>query len=115
MTRHIAIFTICFVLAALATAVIRTVLHKPYAAVATPVAPPAPVAPAVAAAPAPAPAPAAPVNTICPICGMDVDPSLPTATWEGRTIGFGCRACPPKFAADPAAYGPAALKNQVVE
>jgi hypothetical protein len=45
---------------------------------------------------------------------MDVDPSLPTAVFEGKTVGFGCKACPPKFATDPAKYGPYALKNEVI-
>ncbi len=62
-----------------------------------------------------APVTDAPVNTICAICGMPVNPKLPTATYQGKTIGFGCKACPPKFAAEPERYGPAALKNQVVE
>ena len=66
------------------------------------------------AAPAP-PADATPVNTICAICGMPVDPALGTATYKGSVIGFGCKTCLPKFKADPAKYGEAALKNQVVE
>lgn len=57
----------------------------------------------------------APVNTICAICGMPVNPKLPTAVYQGKTIGFGCKACPAKFAAEPERYGPAALKNQMVE
>jgi YHS domain-containing protein len=61
-----------------------------------------------------APAPT-PVNTVCAICGMDVDPSIPTATYQGKTIGFGCRMCPPKFKADPDRYGPAYLANKVLE
>jgi YHS domain-containing protein len=84
---------------------------------------PAPVAPAATPAADPhaghampaAPATGVPVNTICAICGMPVNPKLPTATYQGKTIGFGCKACPPKFAAEPERYGPAALKNQVVE
>lgn len=56
-----------------------------------------------------------PVNTVCAICGMDVDPSLPTAMYQGKTIGFGCRACPPKFKRDPDRYGPAYLRNEVIE
>jgi YHS domain-containing protein len=63
----------------------------------------------------PAPTAATPVNTLCAICGMDVDPSLPTATYQGKTIGFGCRMCPPKFKADPDRYGPAYLANKVLE
>lgn len=84
---------------------------------------PPPTAPATPSAAVPhagharpaAPAAGAPVNTICAICGMPVNPKLPTATYQGKTIGFGCKACPPKFAAEPERYGPAALKNQVVE
>ena len=85
-------------------------------------------APAQPAAPAVAPAPAADphaghgamktgatVNTVCAICGMDVDPSIKPATYKGKLVGFGCRMCPPKFAADPERYGPAALENRVVE
>jgi hypothetical protein len=60
-------------------------------------------------------APGKPVNTVCAICGMDVDPRLPTAEYKGQTIGFGCRMCPPKFKADPDRYGPLYLKNEVVE
>jgi YHS domain-containing protein len=56
-----------------------------------------------------------PVNTVCAICGMDVDPSLPTAEYKGQTIGFGCRMCPPKFKANPDKYGPAYLRNEVLE
>lgn len=56
-----------------------------------------------------------PVNTVCAICGMDVDPRMPTAEYQGQTIGFGCRMCPPKFKADPDRYGPLYLKNEVVK
>ncbi len=55
-----------------------------------------------------------PVNTVCAICGMDVDPRLPTAQYQGQTIGFGCRMCPPKFKADPERYGPHYLRNEVI-
>ncbi len=55
------------------------------------------------------------VNTVCAICGMDVDPSIKPAVYQGKLIGFGCRACPPRFAKEPDRYGPAALANQVVE
>ena len=51
------------------------------------------------------------VNTICAVCGMEVDPSLPPAMYQGKLIGFGCSACPLKFAADPERYGPHALHN----
>ena len=56
-----------------------------------------------------------PVNTVCAICGMEVDPKIPTAEYQGKTIGFGCKMCPPKFKADPDRYGPAYLRNEVIE
>ena len=73
---------------------------------------PAPVAPGVVASAANADQP---VNTVCAICGMDVDPKLPTATYQGKTIGFGCKMCPPKFAKDPDRWGPLYLKNEVAK
>jgi hypothetical protein len=54
------------------------------------------------------------VNTICAICGMDVDTSIKPATYQGKLVGFGCRMCPPRFAADPERYGPSALENKVL-
>ena len=111
MTRHLVIFAACFLLGAVATAAVRTAGHQPY-----------PELPAPTAAPAPAAVPAAivptaatPINTICPICAMPVDAKIPTAIYQGKVIGLGCRACPPKFAANPDLYGPAALQNRVVE
>lgn len=71
-----------------------------------------------AAAPAATPATAdadKPVNTVCAICGMDVDPSLPTEKYQGKSIGFGCKMCPPKFRADPDRYGPYYLRNEVIK
>lgn len=56
-----------------------------------------------------------PVNTICAICGMAVDPTIPTVEFEGKTIGFGCKMCPPKFKANPAHYGPLYLKNEAIK
>lgn len=56
-----------------------------------------------------------PVNTVCAICGMDVDPKLPTLEYKGKKIGFGCRMCPPKFKADPDRYGPYYLRNEVIK
>lgn len=121
MTRHLIIFSACFLLGVALTAAIRTARHDAYdrhqgspaaAPASTVAAHPGPDATAPAA-PA-APAAAKPVNTLCPICGMTVNPTLPFATYQGRAIGFGCKACPPKFAAEPERYGPAALKNQVV-
>jgi len=61
------------------------------------------------------PSGAQPVNTICAICGMDVDPKLPTAVYQGQTIGFGCKMCPPKFKADPDRYGPSYLHNEQIK
>lgn len=65
--------------------------------------------------PDPAAAASQPVNTVCAICGMDVDPSIPTIEYQGKTIGFGCKMCPPKFKADPDRYGPIYLRNEVIK
>ena len=62
-----------------------------------------------------APAAGTPVNTVCAICGMDVDPKLPTVEYQGKAIGFGCKMCPPKFKADPDRYGPYYLRNEVIK
>lgn len=133
MTRHLIIFAACFLLGAVVMAAIRTVRHNAYeghqgshtvapastvdphaghTGAATPPAAPDPHAGHDMPA---APAAGVPVNTVCAICGMPVDPKLPTATYQGKIIGFGCKACPPRFADEPDRYGPAALKNQVVE
>ncbi len=56
-----------------------------------------------------------PVNTVCAICGMDVDPRLPTLEYQGKKIGFGCRMCPGKFKSDPDKYGPYYLRNEVIK
>ena len=45
---------------------------------------------------------------------MEVNPELETLEYQGRTIGFGCKLCAPKFKADPERYGPAYLKNEVI-
>lgn len=103
--RHILLFLACFVAGAAATLAVRTARHQPH-----PVLPPPAATPA--SFPAGAPANIAhgnPINTTCAICGMPVDPRLPTASYQGKTIGFGCRMCPPKFQADPDRYGPAFL------
>lgn len=57
------------------------------------------------------------INTICPVCGFEVEPSLPTSTYHGKVIGFGCRAnrCKEKFDADPDRFGPAGLANRKAE
>ena len=56
-----------------------------------------------------------PVNTRCAICGMDVDPKMPTVDYKGQAIGFGCRMWLPKFKADPDKYGPYYLRNEVIK
>jgi hypothetical protein len=78
----------------------RTVLHKPYAE-------------PTAAAVAPAETAGTVVNSVCAICGMDVDPDISPAVYEGKLVGFGCAACPPKFARFADRYGPYALRNEV--
>lgn len=52
------------------------------------------------------------VNSICPICGMDVDPSLGIWHYQGKPIGIGCRACVNKIENEIDRYGPAALDNK---
>jgi len=61
------------------------------------------------------PAARKPVNTVCAICGMDVNPKIPTQEYQGKTIGFGCKMCPPKFTANPDRYGPSYLRNEVFQ
>ena len=56
-----------------------------------------------------------PVNTHCAICGMAVDPKLPTMEYQGKKIGFGCKMCPPKFKAEPDKYGPYYLRNEIIK
>jgi len=121
MNKNILIFIAAFFAGALVALAVRTVRHDPYAA---PAQPEQPAAATVHAPVAPAEdkpdhaahnGAAAPVNTVCPICGMDVDPDVATATYDGKTIGFGCKRCPPQFAEEPDVYGPAALENKVVE
>lgn len=136
MTRNLLIFIGTFVAGALAALVVRSATFDPHAGheghpagggdYAAMVSNPLVSAGGVTAAPVaevksePAPAAKAseagqPVNTVCAICGMDVDPRLPTAEYKGQTIGFGCRMCPPKFKADPDRYGPSYIKNEVIE
>ncbi len=57
------------------------------------------------------------VNAVCPVCGAEVDASLPTSIYHGSIIGFGCQSnrCKEKFDADPERYGPAALANRKAE
>jgi hypothetical protein len=116
MMRDVLIFLVAAAVGALSTLAVRSALHQPYAPSAPAAAEdpphrhPAPVAdPHAGHAATPK---SAAVNTICAICGMDVDPELPTATFEDRVIAFGCIKCPPKFAKDPGRYGPSFLRNE---
>lgn len=138
MIRSISIFAGTFLAGALIALVTRAALFAPHegheghpvtggndaAMVSHAIAPFSPAAsPATAARPAASNAHAAhgtaatpaaqPVNTLCAICGMPVDPSLPADQYEGQTIGFGCRMCPPQFKANPDKYGPSYLRNEV--
>jgi hypothetical protein len=127
MTRHVFIFLATFVVGALLALAARTATHSPQAAAAGPA--PAGTAAAPAVPPRPlaetpssnpkseisGPTAGAPVNTVCAICGMAVDPKLPTLEYQGKRIGFGCKMCPPKFKADPDKYGPYYLRNEVIK
>ena len=127
-----------FVLGALIALAARTALHDPhaghdpagsvttrgdYAPLVNNSPPLPPSSPSKPSAPAPAAsdphaghtAAKTPVNTVCAICGMKVDPALPTVEYQGQTIGFGCKMCPPKFKADPDKYGPAYLRNELLK
>ena len=133
MTKNIILFVATFIAGALITLSARTALHKPFATTtgrientayvpmvnnsppaAAPATAPATVPPAPTAHVAPEPSAKA-ANTICAVCGMEVDPDLPTATYQGKIIGFGCKTCPATFAANPELYGPAALRNEVAK
>ena len=126
MTKHIVTFVVTFILGALIALAARTATHSPHESAAPALATAAPAhnhdhTSNVVAKPElrspnsdlPTGA-AAPVNTICAICGMKVDPSLPTLEYKGKRIGFGCRMCPPKFKADPDKYGPYYLRNELM-
>lgn len=112
MAKNLFTFLGTFIVGALIALVARAAMFKPHAH--TEISAAHTDAPASAHAAHPT-APSKPVNTVCAICGMDVDPTLPTATYQGQTIGFGCRMCPPKFQAAPDKYGPAYLQNKVLE
>lgn len=127
-----------FVLGALIALGARTALHDPHAGHDTagsvttrgdyaplvnnspPLPPSSPAKPSTPAPPASDPhaGPTAAknsVNTVCAICGMKVDPALPTVEYQGKTIGFGCKMCAPKFKADPDKYGPTYLRNELIK
>ena len=106
--KSVFVFLATFLVGAALALGARTVLHKPYAEPA-----PSPAAPAADPHAGHASADAKPVNTVCAICGMDVDPEIKPAAYQGKLVGFGCAACPPKFAKNPDRYGPSALRNEV--
>ena len=108
MARHIFTFLATFIVGAVIALAVRTATHDPHADHAA--------QPSLHAGhAATATSAAKPVNTVCAICGMPVDSSVPTAQYQGKTIGFGCKLCPPKFAAEPDKYGPLYLRNEVVK
>lgn len=110
------LFLATFLVGAVLAFATRTALHEPYAEPAPLVATAAPAVDPHAGHTGTAPtAPVATVNTVCPICAMDVDPDLKPATYQGKLVGFGCAACPPRFTKDPDRYGPSALRNEVVK
>ena len=132
--KYLLIFALCFLVGATAAIAVRSAVHQPYApASEAPVmsapapADSAPSAPAPApghqghgATPAPATNQAKPAsadvtaigNTICPSCGMDVDPELLPITTAQGSIGIGCAPCAPKIARDPGRYADAARDNK---
>ncbi len=120
--KSLVLFLATFLLGAALALATRTVLHDPHAAPASagfqPASASAPSDPHAThddhASPTPA-ATATTVNTVCPICAMDVDPDIKPATYEGKLVGFGCAACPPRFAKEPDRYGPSALRNEVAK
>ena len=133
MTRNIFVFLAAFVASALIALVVRATMFQPHAGheghpapggdyagmVSNPLTPAGNATADAHTSHGAASAPTAdadkPVNTVCAICGMDVDPKLPTLQYQGKTIGFGCKMCPPKFKADPDRYGPAYLRNEVIK
>ena len=140
MIRNIFIFLATFAVGALVAFVARAALHKPHTVVgehrapeSAPMVGNALTSASVASKPdpahaghdmsaaskapvaAPAESTAGPVNTVCAICGMKVDPNVPTLEYQGKKIGFGCKMCEPKFKADPDKYGPIYLRNEVIK
>jgi hypothetical protein len=129
VTRHLFIFLGTFLVGALLTLGARTAAYRPGSS--TPITasghgehlPLAPLTPKPEHnnhSPVTTPEPAKPsagetVNSVCAICGMSVDPSLPTLEYQGKKIGFGCKMCAPKFKGDPDKYGPLYLRNEVLK
>jgi YHS domain-containing protein len=114
MKKQLGVFVVFFALGVVIAVIIRAATYHPSSQ--TPVMPSMSPAEHVAhTLAAPVAATQASVNSTCPICGMPVNPAIPFVDYKGVKVGFGCTACPPKFAGNPAKYGEAALKNQVVE
>ena len=124
MLRQVLIFVIAVGAGALLTLAVRSALHRPYdvkipelpALTLPPSTPGASEKKTSVEAPVDhATTPLAkPVNALCSLCGMDVDPEIPSAIFNGQTIGFACLKCPPKFAQNPARFGPYYLRNEKV-
>lgn len=113
--KHVLTFVGTFLVGALIALAARTATHDPHRDhPATPAAQPDHASHAATPQPKAQAASTAPVNSVCAICGMKVDPSVPTLEYQGKKIGFGCRMCPPKFKADPDKYGPYYLRNEVM-
>lgn len=45
-----------------------------------------------------------PWNTVCPIKGEKIDPSVKTVVFDGKTYGFCCAGCDAEFLSDPEKY-----------
>ena len=113
--KSLILFLATFVFGAALALGTRTALHEPYAV-------PEASTPGASAHLDHGDAPAKPAtdaqkesttNTVCAICGMDVDPAIPSISYGGKRVGFGCAACPPRFAKEPDRYGPFALRNEI--
>ncbi len=127
--RHVIIFAICFALGATVALIGRSAVHDAYhqaPAVGAPAPPPPAPAPALdhqhAASPQAAPGPdqsspdvaggtPAVANTICPSCGMPVDPDIAPVVSGGTAIGVACPPCIPKITRDFARHAEAAARN----
>lgn len=51
-------------------------------------------------------------NTICPVCGMEVDAELASIPTPQGLVGIACPPCIPKIRRAPDRYGAAALTNR---
>ena len=124
MLRQVLIFVIAVGAGALLTLAVRSALHRPYD-VKIPELPALTLPPSTPGASEKktsvetpvdhaAPPLVKPVNTVCSLCGMDVDPEIPHAIFNGQTISFACLKCPPKFKQNPGLFGPYYLRNEKV-